>query len=136
METRNILAHQGTQSDADSIDQFYDILIALSYSIAWVLRTVLLVEAGFDAATLQEAYRCSSAYNHHITTREICAAAALTLPPRRHHPSNAVLQALLASRFGGRYQCAWPIDSARTATPSSNLPARPAGTNLVDGQIP
>jgi hypothetical protein len=81
METRNILARQGTQSDADSIDQVYDILIALSYSIAWLLRTVLLVEAGFDAATLQEAYRCSSAYNHHITTREICAAAALTLPP-------------------------------------------------------
>jgi hypothetical protein len=86
METRNILARQGTQSDADSIDQFYDILIALSYSIAWLLRTVLLVEAGFDAATLQEAYRCSSAYNHHITTREICAAAALTLPPQAPPP--------------------------------------------------
>ena len=66
-EARNVLAHQGTESDIDATDQFHDSLIALSYSISWVLRTVLLVEAGFDATTLRDAYRLSSAYNHHIT---------------------------------------------------------------------
>jgi hypothetical protein len=44
-----------------------DLLIALSYSIAWVLRTVLLKQAGFDPTTLQAAYAGSSRYNHHIT---------------------------------------------------------------------
>jgi lipopolysaccharide biosynthesis regulator YciM len=65
-EARNILAHQGTQRHDETIDQFYDLVIALSYSVAWVLRTVLLLEAGFDAATLQRAYRDSSRYNHHL----------------------------------------------------------------------
>jgi hypothetical protein len=62
-DARNILAHQGTQRESETIDQFYDLLIALGYSIAWVLRTVLLLEAGIDAATLQEAYKLSSRYN-------------------------------------------------------------------------
>jgi hypothetical protein len=73
-EARNTLAHRGTQPHSETIDQFYDLLIALSYSIAWVLRTVLLIEAGFDAATLQEADRDSSRYNHHIAnTRNLLA---------------------------------------------------------------
>lgn len=64
---RNTLAHQGTNQDVDQTEQFIDLLIALSYSIAWILRTNLLRRAGFDNATLREAYRLSSAYNHHIT---------------------------------------------------------------------
>lgn len=63
---RNILVHQGTQPPGETLDQFHDLLIALGYSIAWVLRTVLLVEAGFDSATLQFAYGNFSRYNHHI----------------------------------------------------------------------
>jgi hypothetical protein len=64
----------GTEPHSETIDQFYDLLIALSYSIPWVLRTVLLLEAGLDVATLQEAYRDPSAYNHHITnTRNLLA---------------------------------------------------------------
>lgn len=63
---RNILAHQGTQPPGETLDQFHDLLIALGYSIAWVLRTVLLVEAGFDGATLQPAYGDYSRYAHHI----------------------------------------------------------------------
>lgn len=66
-DARNILAHKGTEPHNDTIDQFYDLLIAMSYSLAWVLRTVLLVEAKFDAETLREAYEYSSAYNHHLT---------------------------------------------------------------------
>jgi hypothetical protein len=65
-EARNILAHQGTQRHDETIDQFYDLVIALNYSLAWVLRTVLLLEAGVDVATLQRAYRDSSRYNHHL----------------------------------------------------------------------
>lgn len=64
---RNTLAHKGTEPQSDSTDQFYDLLIALSYSIAWLLRTILLRRAGFDAASIQKAYGESSAYNHHIT---------------------------------------------------------------------
>jgi hypothetical protein len=63
---RNTLAHLGTQRHDDSIDQFYNLVIALNYSLAWVLRTVLLVEAGFDAETIQRAYNESSRYTHHI----------------------------------------------------------------------
>lgn len=63
---RNILAHQGTQPPGETLDQFHDLLIALGYSIAWVLRTVLLVKAGFDGATLQPAYDDYSRYTHHI----------------------------------------------------------------------
>jgi hypothetical protein len=71
---RNTLAHKGTEPQSDSTDQFYDLLIALSYSIAWVLRTVLLQRAGFDANSLQNAYKDSSAYNHHVTnTRRLLA---------------------------------------------------------------
>ena len=71
---RNTLAHRGTQPHSETIDQFYDLLIALTYSIAWVLRTVLLLEAGLDAKTLREAYKESSAYNHHVAnTRNLLA---------------------------------------------------------------
>ena len=73
-DARNTLAHQGTQAHDETIDQFYDLLIALGYSIAWVLRTVLLLQAGIDAATLQQAYKDSSRYNHHIAnTRSLLA---------------------------------------------------------------
>lgn len=64
-DARNILAHQGTQPPGETLDQFHDLLIALGYSIEWVLRTVLLVEAGFDGATLQAAYAGFSRYTHH-----------------------------------------------------------------------
>lgn len=65
-DARNILVHQGTQPPGETLDQFHDLLIALGYSIAWVLRTVPLVEAGFDGATLQDAYGNFSPYTHHI----------------------------------------------------------------------
>lgn len=71
---RNTLAHQGTQRHDETIDEFYDLVIALSYSLAWVLRTVLLIEAGFDSETLQRAYSESSRYTHHIAnTRTLLA---------------------------------------------------------------
>jgi ApeA N-terminal domain 1 len=70
----NTLAHKGTEPHSETIDQFYDLLIALSYSIPWVLRTILLLQAEIDASTLREAYELSSAYNHHITnTRNLLA---------------------------------------------------------------
>jgi hypothetical protein len=73
---RNTLAHEGTETSSESADQFVDLLAALSYSIAWVLRTVLLKQAGFDAPTLQAAYADSSGYNHHITnTRYLLAGS-------------------------------------------------------------
>lgn len=65
-DIRNILAHQGTEPHSETLDQFHDVLIALSYSIPWVLRTVLLARAGFDPATLREAYELSSQYNLHL----------------------------------------------------------------------
>jgi hypothetical protein len=43
---RNVLAHEGIETNSESADQFVDLLIALSYSIAWVLRTVLLKRGG------------------------------------------------------------------------------------------
>ncbi|RIS51807.1 HEPN domain-containing protein [Mycobacteroides abscessus] len=71
---RNILAHNGTEPYSETVDQFHDVLIALSYSIPWVLRTVLLARAGFDPATLQEAYELSSQYNlHAANTRSLLA---------------------------------------------------------------
>ena len=71
---RNTLAHRGPQPHSETIDQFYDLLIARTDSIAWVLRTVLLLEAGLDAKTLREAYKESSAYNHHVAnTRNLLA---------------------------------------------------------------
>ena len=73
-KARNNLAHQGAQRGSGAIDEFYDLLMALGYSIAWVLRTVLLVEAGFDAATLRQAYRDYSRYNYHLAnTRNLLA---------------------------------------------------------------
>lgn len=81
-EARNVLAHQATQRHDESIDQFYDLVIALGYSLAWVLRTVLLVEAGFDAETLQRAYRDSSRYTHHIANSRALLADT---PYGAHH---------------------------------------------------
>ena len=76
-DARNTLAHQLTRRPGETIDQFYDLLIALSYSIAWVLRTVLLLRAGFSVEALQRAYEESSAYNHHITnTRELLVGSS------------------------------------------------------------
>ena len=68
---RNTLAHKGTEPHSESVDEFFDLLIALSYSIPWVLRTNLLNRAGFDPATLQDAYNLSSAYNHHVTNTRL-----------------------------------------------------------------
>jgi hypothetical protein len=65
-DARNTLVHQGTQAHDETIDQFYDLVIAIGYSIAWVLRTVLLPQAGIDAATVQHACKHSSRYIHHI----------------------------------------------------------------------
>lgn len=74
-KARNTLAHEGTESESES-EHFLDLLVALGYSIAWVLRTVLLKQAGFDNATLQAAYADSSRYNHHITnTRYLLAGS-------------------------------------------------------------
>jgi hypothetical protein len=64
---RNILAHKGTEPQSDTTDQFLDLLMALSYSISWVLRTVLLRRGGFEDDSIREAFKDSSAYNHHIT---------------------------------------------------------------------
>jgi hypothetical protein len=65
-DARNILAHQGTQPPGETLDQFHDLLIALGYSISWVLRTVLLNTAGFDSPTLVRAYEEFSRYNQHL----------------------------------------------------------------------
>ena len=62
---RNILAHQGTKS-LDEFEAFLELLIALKYSLAWVLRTVLLDRAGIDPLALQDACKDSSAYGHHL----------------------------------------------------------------------
>jgi hypothetical protein len=62
---RNILAHKGTQS-LDEFEAFLELLIALKYSLRWVLRTVLLDHAGIDAPTIQAGYNDSSAYRHHL----------------------------------------------------------------------
>lgn len=71
---RNLMAHQPSLPDDVDDDQFLDLLIALSYSIAWVLRTNLLIKAGFDASTMQEGYRDSSSYGHHLAnTRKLLA---------------------------------------------------------------
>ncbi len=71
---RNLMAHQPSLPDHVDDRQFLDLLIALSYSITWVLRTNLLNRAGFDAATLQEGYGYSSSYGHHLAnTRELLA---------------------------------------------------------------
>jgi hypothetical protein len=62
---------------------FLDLLIALSYSIAWVLRTNLLNQAGFDPQTLQQAFRDSSAYGHHLAnTRTLLADSPYAATPQ------------------------------------------------------
>jgi hypothetical protein len=74
-DARNTLAHEGT-GPGDPSGQFVDLLIALGYSVPWVLRTVLLKQAGFDAPSLQAGYADSSRYNHHITnTRYLLAGS-------------------------------------------------------------
>jgi hypothetical protein len=88
-DARHKLAHEGTGAGGDL--QFVDLLIALGYSIAWVLRTVLLKQAGFDPPTLQGGYADSSRYNHHITnTRHLLAgspyAASGPAPSSRNDP--------------------------------------------------
>jgi hypothetical protein len=71
---RNTLAHEGTGTDGDLA--FLDLLIALSYSIAWVLRTVLLKQAGFDPPYPSGGQRRSPRYNHDITnTRYLLAGS-------------------------------------------------------------
>lgn len=62
---RNILAHRGTEEDRSAHEHFIKTAVAVSYSLQWVLRTVLLVEAQVDATDIGEAYGRSSAYNHH-----------------------------------------------------------------------
>jgi hypothetical protein len=80
---RNLLAHQPTLPDNVNSSEFLDLLIALSYSIAWVLRTNLLNQAGFDPPTLQEAYRDSSAYGHHLAnTRTLLAGGPYAATPQ------------------------------------------------------
>ena len=79
---RNLLAHQPPLEGNTSTDEFLDLLIALSYSIAWVLRTNLLNKAGFDPQTLQEAYRYSSAYGHHLAnTRTLLVSGPYAARP-------------------------------------------------------
>ena len=63
---RNLLAHQPGLKDRVETEEFLDLLIALSYSIEWVLRTNLLNRAGFDAQLMRDGYRDSSAYGHHL----------------------------------------------------------------------
>jgi hypothetical protein len=71
---RNILAHRGTEEDRGAHEQFIKTTVAVSYSLQWVLRTVLLVQAQVDAADIREAYGRSSAYNHHHSNvRELLA---------------------------------------------------------------
>lgn len=80
-DARNLLAHQGTRPYNETIDEFYDLLIALGYSIAWVLRTVLLVEAGIDGVSIQRAYDDFSQYEHHLAnTRDLLAGSRYAAP--------------------------------------------------------
>jgi hypothetical protein len=71
---RNLMAHQPSLPNDVDNDQFLDLLIALSYSIAWVLRTNMLNKAGFDAPTMQEGYRDSSSYGHHLANTRMLLA--------------------------------------------------------------
>jgi len=86
---RNVLAHEGTETSNESADQFVDLLIALSYSIAWVLRTVLLKQAGFDAPTLQ--IRCPNPSSG--IRRFVCLQ-----PPHHEHQIPAGRQSLRSQR--------------------------------------
>ena len=63
---RNLMAHQPSLPNNVDDDQFLNLLIALSYSIAWVLRTNMLNRAGLDALTMQQGYDDSSSYGHHL----------------------------------------------------------------------
>jgi len=79
---RNLMAHQPSLPDDVDDDQFLNLLIALSYSIAWVLRTNMLNKAGFDAPTMQEGYRYSSSYGHHLAnTRRLLAGSPWSADP-------------------------------------------------------
>ncbi|QLL08997.1 HEPN domain-containing protein [Mycobacterium vicinigordonae] len=79
---RNILAHQPSLPKNIDDEQFLDLLIALSYSITWVLRTNMLNKAGFDSPTMQEGYRYSSSYGHHLAnTRTLLAGSPWAAAP-------------------------------------------------------
>ncbi|MCV7000691.1 HEPN domain-containing protein [Mycolicibacterium alvei] len=73
---RNLMAHQPSLPDDVDADQFLDLLVALSYSIAWVLRTNMLNKAGFDVPTMQEGYRDSSSYGHHLANTRMLLAGS------------------------------------------------------------
>ena len=66
VHARNTLAHRGTQSLGDEFEAVLELLIAIRYSLRWVLRTVLLDRAGIDPPTIQDGYRDSSAYGYHL----------------------------------------------------------------------
>lgn len=81
---RNLMAHQPSLPNDVEDDQFLDLLIALSYSIAWVLRTNLLNKAGFDAPTMQKGYGDSSSYGHHLAnTRTLLAGGPWSVDANR-----------------------------------------------------
>ena len=66
VHARNTLAHRGTQSLGDEFEAVLELLIAIRYSLRWVLRTVLLDRAGIDPPTIQDGYRDSSVYGYHL----------------------------------------------------------------------
>jgi hypothetical protein len=65
VKVRNILVHHGT-NPLNEFESFIDLLAALKYSLAWVLRTVLLDRAGIDHLAIQNGYRDWSAYRLHL----------------------------------------------------------------------
>ena len=65
VKARNILVHHGT-NPLKEFESFIDLLAALKYSLAWVLRTVLLDRAGIDHLAIQNGYRDWSAYRLHL----------------------------------------------------------------------
>jgi hypothetical protein len=65
-KARNTLAHQGNES-LDDFEMFFELLVAVQYSLVWVLRTVLLDRAGIDPETIQFGYRWNgTAYGMHL----------------------------------------------------------------------
>lgn len=66
VHARNTLAHRATHSLGDEFEASLELLIAVEYSLRWVLRTVLLHRAGIDSAAIQNGYKESSAYRYHL----------------------------------------------------------------------
>ncbi|MEU2258476.1 HEPN domain-containing protein [Nocardia xishanensis] len=62
---RNALAHQD-EKRVQLAGDFFDLLVALSISLPWVLRTVLLSRAGIDRDVIRSAYADSSQYRYHL----------------------------------------------------------------------